>query len=455
MTARTGAAAVATALFLGSCGALREDGVTLRFWAMGREGEVVAELVRDFERENPGIRVEVQQIPWSAAHEKLLTGYVGGSTPDVTQLGNTWISEFAAIDALEPLDPWIARTPSITDTSYFSGIWETNVVEGTTYGVPWYVDTRVLFYRRDLLARAGHATMPDTWAGWRDAMEDVKRSLGENRYAVFLPTNEFMQPVIFGLQNGSPLLAAHGTQGAFSEPAFREAFAFYHGLFRDALAPPIGNAEIANMYQEFARGYFAMVITGPWNLGEFERRLPDSLASAWATAPLPGPDGPGSSIAGGSSLVLMRGSKHKEAAWRLIEFLSRPDQQLQFWRLTGDLPARTESWRDSALMADPRVAAFGEQLERAVPAPRVPEWEQIANLLQDRAEAVIRGAVAPDSAFRRLDRDVDRILEKRRWMLERIEAARDATSDAGPALRARPGRGGTPRVPAAPRRGRA
>jgi multiple sugar transport system substrate-binding protein len=419
------AASLAAALLCG-CGAARDEGVTLRFWAMGREGEVVEELVRDFERENPGIRVEVQQIPWSAAHEKLLTGYVGGSTPDVTQLGNTWIAEFAALNALVPLDPLLEGSATLAAESYFPGIWETNVVDGAVYGVPWYVDTRVLFYRRDLLARAGHARMPDTWAAWRAAMEDVKRVVGKDRYAVFLPTNEFMQPVILGLQNGSPLLADRGTRGAFSQAPFREAFEFYHGLFRDGLAPPIGNAEIANMYQEFARGYFAMVITGPWNLGEFERRVPDSLQTEWATAALPGPDGPGASIAGGSSLVLMRGSKHPEAAWRLIEFLSRPDQQLRFWRLTGDLPARTEAWSDSALAANPRVAAFGEQLERALPAPRVPEWEQIANLLQDRAEAVIRGAVSADTAFARFDREVDRLLEKRRWMLERADAARAA-----------------------------
>jgi multiple sugar transport system substrate-binding protein len=317
------------------------------------------------------------------------------------------------------------------DTSWFPGILETNVVDGVTYGVPWYVDTRVLFYRKDLLARAGYDRMPHTWREWKEALHAIKGVVGEHRYGVFLPTNEFMQPVIFGLQNRSPLLAEHGTRGAFSEPAFRRAFEFYVELFREGLAPPIGNAEIANMYQEFARGYFAMMITGPWNLGEFARRLPDSLSDAWGTAPLPGPDGPGESIAGGSSLVLMRGSKHKAEAWRLVEFLSRPDVQVRFWELTGDLPARVEAWDDPALAADPRVAAFREQLERAVPAPRVPEWEQIANLLQDRAEAVIRGAVPLDTALVRFDRDVDRLLEKRRWMLEREGIGAAAPARAG------------------------
>ena len=70
---------------------------------MGREGEVVAELLPEFHRAHPGIKVEVQQIPWSAAHEKLLTAFVGDATPDIAMLGNTWVPEFVALDALEPL----------------------------------------------------------------------------------------------------------------------------------------------------------------------------------------------------------------------------------------------------------------------------------------------------------------------------------------------------------------
>ena len=398
-----------------------EGPVTLRFWAMGREGEVVEELVRDFEREHPEIRVHVQQIPWSAAHEKLLTAHVGRSTPDVAQLGNTWIAEFAALNALAPLAAPLAGSKSVAAAAYFAGIWDTNVIDGMPFGVPWYVDTRVLFYRRDLLARAGYAQMPTTWRGWRAAMEAVRRAEGKGRYAIFLPVNEFSAPVILGLQAGSPLLADRGTHGAFEGPEFRRAFRFYVDLFRDGLAPPLGNGEIANVYQEFERGLFCMYITGPWNLGEFARRLPESLQDDWATAPLPGPDGPanGVSTAGGSSLVLFRGSKHPAEAWQLVEFLSRPEQQLRFWKLTGDLPARREAWADSALARDPRTRAFAEQLARVVSTPKIPEWELIANRLQDEAERAIRGAVPPDSALASLDRQVERILAKRRWLLER------------------------------------
>ncbi len=144
-----------------ACSAPRPATPSLRFWAMGREGEVVTQLLPEFERTHPGIHVEVQQLPWTAAHEKLLTAFAGDATPDVCQLGNTWIPEFAALDALEPLDAIRRRVGDRRcRRDYFPGIWDTNVVDGALYGVPWYVDTRLLFYRRDLLAQAGFASPP-------------------------------------------------------------------------------------------------------------------------------------------------------------------------------------------------------------------------------------------------------------------------------------------------------
>ncbi len=421
-----------TLVFLGSGCTPRGPGghevTTIRFWGMGREGEVVADLARDFERDNPDVRVDVQQIPWSAAHEKFLTAHVGGSSPDVSQLGNTWIAEFAALKAVAPLDTRVAAAGEVKRDDYFDGIWDTNVVDGVTYGVPWYVDTRVLFYRSDLLHAAGFDSVPGTWEGFRAALAALKRTMPAGTDAIFLPANEWTQPAVFGAQAGSALLADHDTRGAFSAPEFRRGFDFYLSLFKDGYASPMGNQEMSNLYQEFARGSFAMYITGPWNLGEFRSRLPDSLQNSWATAPLPGPDGPesGTSTAGGSSLVLFRSSKHPEAAWRFLSYLSRSDVQARFFRLTGSLPARRSAWNDSALVADPRARAFRVQLERVRPLAKIPEAEQISIRLQERAEAAIRGAQTSEQALAQLDREVDQILEKRRWLVTRALPATGA-----------------------------
>src|SRR5262249_10841457 len=106
-------------VLLSGCVPSPSDRQTIRFWGMGREGEVVARLLPEFERRNPDIRVRVQQLPWTAAHEKLLTAYAGDSLPDLCQLGNTWVPEFAALRALAELKPEVAASRVIAAEDYF------------------------------------------------------------------------------------------------------------------------------------------------------------------------------------------------------------------------------------------------------------------------------------------------------------------------------------------------
>ncbi|HUH94496.1 MAG TPA: sugar ABC transporter substrate-binding protein [Casimicrobiaceae bacterium] len=402
-----------------ACGSPASQPTVVRFWAMGREGEVVAQLVPEFERGHPGIQVVVQDLPWSAAHEKLLTAFAGDATPDACQLGNTWVPELVALHALEPLDARVKGSTAIESGDYFSGIWDTNVIDGRLYGLPWYVDTRLLFYRRDLLAQAGFDAPPRSWDDWQRMLAAIKAHAGPDRYGVLLPLNEFEPLLVLALQQPDPLLVDDGTRGNFESAGFKRTLAFYVGMFRRGYAPPLTNAEISNVWNEFARGYFVFYITGPWNIGEFKRRLPAALQQSWMTAPLPGPDGPGASIAGGSSLVLFARSRVKDAAWQWLEYLSRPEVQARFHELTGDLPPRRTTWNQGALAADPYARAFRDQLERVKPAPNVPEWERIATEMRLVAERAVDGRLTVDQAAAELDARADRILEKRRSLLAR------------------------------------
>jgi multiple sugar transport system substrate-binding protein len=420
------AAAVAAALLgivLAACAPASNGPVVLRFWAMGREGEVVRELLADFERSHPGIRVEVQQLPWTAAQEKLLTSFAGDVTPDLCQLGNTWISQFAALGALAPLQERAAGSGMVAAADYFDGIWAANRIGDSLYGIPWYVDTRLLFYRRDLLARAGFAHAPADWREWTRMMAALKRR-SPDTYGVLLPLNEFEPLLVLALQQDTPLLRDGGRYGNFRSPAFRRTLQFYLDMFRQGWAPRATNTQISNVWDEFAKGYFSFHIAGPWNIGEFKRRLPAGRQDIWMTAPMPGPIGPGASSAGGSSLVVFERSKHKEQAWQVIEYLSQPAVQLRFYAMTGNLPPRRSAWADSGLANDTYAKAFRDQLERAKSPPQVPEWERIATEMRLVAEAAVAGQFTLDQAVTELDARADRILEKRRWMLDRQEGRR-------------------------------
>jgi len=402
------------------CGGGADDRVVVDFWAMGAEGERALPLIEEFHAAHPDIRVRVQAIPWSAAHEKLLTAFAGDALPDVCQLGNTWLAEFAALGALENLTPRIEANNSVDPDDFFPGVWATNVIDGRVLGLPWYVDTRLLFYRTDLLAAAGHDRPPATWDQWLTVMRDVQALQPAGSHAILLPTNEFEQPVILGLQKGADMLKDGGRYGNFSGAEFREAFQFYASIFQEGLAPKLSGTRISNVWQEFERGTFAMYVTGPWNVYEFRRRMSPAMEGKWTTAPWPSPSGggPGASIAGGSSLVLFNESRQSEAAWKFIEFLSQPRQQVRLVECTGNLPPGEKAWTDSGLLRDPEFVAFHEQLTNVVPAPKAPEWEQIVTgELVKTAEAVIVGDAKLDEALAALDRKVNDILEKRRWML--------------------------------------
>jgi multiple sugar transport system substrate-binding protein len=143
------------------------------------------------------------------------------------------------------------------------------------------------------------------------------------------------------------------------------------------------------------------------------------LRDDWATAPMPAPDGgyPGVSLAVGASLAISSKSARKDMAWKLVEYLSEPRRQVEFYRLTGDLPPTEAAWRDPVLAGDRRVQAFELQLKSVRSTPKIPEWERIASKVAHYAESSIRGRMTAEAALVALDAEVDAILEKRRWLL--------------------------------------
>ena len=407
-------------IFLG-CSSKEKSNITLVFWAMGVEGEYVSTLIKEFERKNPEIKVVIQQIPWTAAQEKLITAYASNMLPDIFQLGNTWIPQFKSLLALENLDGYIKSSSVINSNNYFRGIWETNIIDSSVYGIPWYVDTRVLFYRSDILRKAGFDEPPKTWNELYTISKKVKKVLDANyKYPIYISINDWSPYIIFGMQNRASILKNNNCYGNFSSPEFKEAFDYLLRYHREKLSP-IGISQVTNIYQAFHDEYIAMFFSGPWSIKEIKRWMVDSLSNCWSIAPMPakGDKYPGLSLAGGSSLVINRKSNYKSAAWRLIEFLSLKDSQIKFYELVNDLPAVKNAWLSSPLDKDKFVHVFFRQFENVKSTPKIPEWEQIVfSKLPQYVEYVVRGKMNVSDALKYLDKDVNKILEKRRWLLK-------------------------------------
>jgi multiple sugar transport system substrate-binding protein len=401
------------------CGNKNNNYTQISFWGLGAEGETIQKLIPEFEKENPNIKVKVQMIPWIAAQEKLISSYASDNTPDACQLGNTWIPQFVQMKAIENLIPFINNS-RINEENYFKGIWDTNIIDSLVYGIPWYIDTRVLFYRTDVLKNAGYDSPPKTWKQLYDVSKKIRSNSGAE-YPLFLPTNEWATPVIFGLQNGAKLLKDNKCYGYFSDPKFKDAFKFLINFYKEGLSPT-GIQNVPNVYQAFKNKYIAMYMSGPWNIPEFKKWMDGDLKDKWMTSPLPAPNDstPGISLAGGSSLVMFKKSEHKKEVWKFFEFLSQPGIQIKLYKFLNDLPAVKQAWDDSTLKNDKYMKAFYEQFRNVVATPKIAEWEQIVfSKLQQYLEFAARGAMPVDEALDHLDNDVNNILEKRRWLLSR------------------------------------
>ena len=122
-------------------------GGTITVWAMGTEGEVLPKLAAEFSKQNPDAKVEVTAVPWQDYAKKVQTAIASGDTPDATMVGAVDLAAFASTGGLE-------KVPSglVDHGTFYPGAAQSTRFEGAEYGVPWYVETRSLFYRKDLLA---------------------------------------------------------------------------------------------------------------------------------------------------------------------------------------------------------------------------------------------------------------------------------------------------------------
>jgi multiple sugar transport system substrate-binding protein len=371
---------------------------TIDVWAMGTEGEKLGVLADGFMAEFPDIKVNVTAVPWDAAHDRIVNSIAGGQVPDISMIGTTWMGEFATLGGLEP-------TPASIDPSqFFEGSWETTEVDGVSYGVPWYVETRLIYYRTDLAEQGGFNQAPADWdeltqlvQAQVDAGADYGISLqpgGVGSWQTFMP---------FFWQAGGEMLDDSGSFTLDSE-ACVEALTFYDSFFEAGLTPPaVSDVPVEGT---FTNGEVGSFISGPWMIGVVGEAGADP--ATWTVAHQP-TEKAGTSFIGGSNLAVFDQSDNKPAAWTFIEYLSRPEVQVKWYETVSDLPAVRSAWDDPTLSDDALLAAFGEQLEDAKSAPAIPTWEQVAAGIDDQVELVTVGDTSPADGCKTMQQEAEAI----------------------------------------------
>ncbi|MGA9750136.1 MAG: sugar ABC transporter substrate-binding protein [Nocardioides sp.] len=365
----------------------------IEVWAMGTEGEMLGDFVADFEEANPDATVKVTAVPWEAAHDKLSNAIAAGETPDMSLIGTTWMGEFAEAGGLEPTPEGL-----VDETDFFEGPWGSTVVGDTSYGVPWYVETRVMYYRTDLAEKAGWSEAPQNWEELTQFATDLEEKAGAE-YGMHLQpgqTGSWQTMLPFAWSNGAEVTSSDGAEYTIDSPEMQEALEYYKSFFDEGLAND-GTLDAGELESGFANGSYGAFISGPWHTGLVEDAGVDP--EDYAVAPLPGKDsGPGTSFVGGGDLAVFADSDNKDGAWKLVQWLSEPETQSAWYETIGDLPAVKTAWDTGELASDERLQVFGQQLESTLAPPAVPSWEQVAAEIDANVEKAVKGAMPVDEA---------------------------------------------------------
>jgi len=377
---------------------------TITVWAMGAEGQNLPTLAQEFEAANPGVKVQVTAIPWDAAHDKFTTAITANKTPDVAMVGTTWMGEFAGMDALDP-------TPGSIDKSvFFDGAQKTTEVGGTSYGVPWYVETRLVYYRTDLAKKAGITTPPTDWDGLKTMAKAMQDKAGA-KYGIGLQaggTGSWQSIMPFAWSAGADLTKDGGKAYNFDSPEVLKATKYYQSFFTDGISDKAAPAT-PTTEPDFASGKVPMFISGPWMMSAVEKAGGgNKFKDKYDVFQIPA-DKMSSSFVGGSNLAVFKNTKNRDSAWKFVQWLSDPKTQVKWYGMSTDLPSVKSAWQDPALTADKKLAVFGKQLETAQAPPSFPTWEQVVTSFDTEMEKVTKTGADPAAALKTVQKQADSI----------------------------------------------
>ncbi len=360
----------------------------LTVWAMGTEGENLPKLMEQFQQANPGAKVTVTPIPWDAAHNKFTTAITAQSLPDAAMVGSTWMGEFADLGALDP-------TPQGFDNSaFFPGALDTTKVKDVQYGVPWYVETRLVYYRKDLAKKAGITTLPTDWAGLK-AMAKAMQDKAGAKYGINLQpggTGSWQTVMPFAWSAGAEITGDDQKSFTLDTPAMQEGLQYFQSFFTDKIA---GTDLPPNQTEaQFVNGTAPMFISGPWMAGLVAKAGGEAMKPNIGVFQLP-KNKTATSFVGGSNFVVFKNSKNKDSAWKLVKWLSEEKTQAAWYKLSTDLPAVKSAWQDPSIANDPLLPVFGKQMEDAKAPPSIVNWEQVAAAFDTEIEKMVKANQSP------------------------------------------------------------
>jgi putative chitobiose transport system substrate-binding protein len=379
----------------------------IEFWTMQLQPKFTDyfnTLIQSFEAKNPTIAVRWVDVPWTAMQSKILAAVSSKTAPDVVNLNPDFAAQLAGRNAWLDLDDKV--DPTVRST-YLPNIWRSSTLNGKSFGIPWYLTSRIAIYNSDLFKTAGVNTPPKTYGELATVAKAIKDKTG--KYAFFMTvvpedSGEVMESLV---QMGVKLIDAQG-RAAFNSPEGKAAFQYWADLYKKGLIPPEvtteGHRHGVELYQS---GQTALLSSSPEFLNTIATDAPDVAKASLAAPQITGSTGKKNVAV--MNVVVPKDSDQPEAAVKFALYLTNSDNQLSFAKAANVLPSTMTSLKDpyfSKVAADAsatdkaRVVSAGQMKDAEVLIPTLKDIKSLQKILYENLQAVMLDQKSADQALK-------------------------------------------------------
>ena len=395
-----GAAAVVSAFALAGCGLVSGSGASghkkVTIWLM--QDSVSADFLKRFtkayEAEHTSVELEFKFQDWGGIGPKVMGALKGKDTPDVIEVGNTQVAQYAQSGGLRDLT--LESVRDLGGQDWLPGLADPGNIDGVQYGIPWYAANRVVIYNKELFEKAGIKNPPKTRDEWISVSERLNRN-GEQ--GIYLPGQYWYVLAGFIWDEGGELAEDKSGEwkGALDSPEALRGMDFYKQL-QSLGNGPMGSDE-AKQADTFAKGHVAQIISVPAT-GELIERTNPELKGKLGYFPIPGKTAkePGSVFTGGSDLIVPEKAKQRAEGINVVKELASRTWQEELAKTMSYVPNKPDLAH--VIEGQPGTAAMAHGATKGRATPNSPQWAAVedANLINLYMTAVLEGADARKAA---------------------------------------------------------
>jgi len=376
-------------------------------------GDQVAQLEAQLEAYNASQdKIHITYAVQDGMEQKLLTAIASNEVPDVVLWDRFNTSVYAPKGAFTQLDDLVANDDSIDMSDFYEPAVDELTYDGKLYGIPLTVDTRILFYNKDMFEEAG--VDPESITDWDSLREAaIKLTIRENGKLVqagfsLKDTGLFNNWIV---QAGGRMINNDTTPPTtdFNTQAGLDVLAYWDQLQNVDKVYDLG-FEDGYGGDGFKAGKVAITFNGPWTLESY-READINFGVIGQPA---GPSGNQSAMMGGFGLIIPNKAKNTEAAWEFIKWwTTQPENGVEFAKISGNLPASKEAAKDPYFVEDEILQVFTAAMDYAGIRSKVPGYSDVEGLaLIPQLQKFVAGEITAEKALSEAQTQGDAILSK-------------------------------------------